>query len=123
MSLAVPGSSALIEDVKLCPIMSGQIAPVPSGGILPGGQSIQVAPVFLPCQREKCALWDVQAKGCSLAVSEDVSTQLGNIAGELTQIVEIFQHLQPPSHGKGYVARIADAVERFADAVGAKKGK
>ncbi len=96
-----------------CPFMSGQPIPIapPAGRVLQPNQ-MAVAPMAVPCAKEKCAAWDAVTNMCSvlsLAGSVDsVRELLGSIRCELSNFRMVFT---PPEGSPSPLMRLAEAVE------------
>ena len=87
-----PRPPAPVEDARdLCPLIGGIAVPMidqsklvrsadPMAGIGVGFQ-------LMPCQRERCALWNVEQEACSVRLGMDALTRL---EGPLLQLGRMF---------------------------------
>jgi hypothetical protein len=90
----------------ICPLMSGQIVPVPGrAGRIDTPGATTLAPSVVTCARENCRWWDESSQQCVLF---SIAEEVGDVNNCLVSLRSV---LEPPTESP--LAAIADSLHRI----------
>lgn len=90
----------------ICPLMSGQIIPVPGrAGRIDAPGATTLAPSVVTCAREKCQWWNQFGEQCTLQAIAEGLVVVRGVLGSVRDVLE------PPTESP--LVRIGDSLERI----------